>query len=79
MCKKVVVNMSLLGGSRSNVLNNAVTDAVVDSNVIFVLAAGNFNADTETFSPASASDGKRIFGVGAHDSRGRKRPSRTIK
>lgn len=71
MRKKVVINMSL-GGSRSMILNNAVTDAVVDSNLIFALAAGNSNTDSRNFSPASASDGKRIFGVGAHDSSGQK-------
>jgi len=71
MRKKVVINMSL-GGSRSNMLNDAVTDAIEGSNLIFALAAGNSNRDSRDFSPASASDGKRIYGVGAHDSRGRK-------
>jgi len=69
--KKVVINMSL-GGGRSFMLNYAVTSAISGSNVIFALAAGNSNKDAKDFSPASASDGKRIFGVGAHDSSGTK-------
>lgn len=69
--KKVVINMSL-GGGYSPMLNLAVTQAIDGSNVIFALAAGNSNQDAKGFSPASASDGKRIFGVGAHDSRGSK-------
>ncbi len=69
--KKVVVNMSL-GGGRSFILNNAVTSAAKDSNVIFALAAGNSNRDVKDFSPASAADGVKIFAVGAHDSNSKK-------
>lgn len=52
---KGVANMSL-GGGYSAALNDAV-NAAVKEGVIFANAAGNSNANSCTFSPASAEDG----------------------
>jgi subtilisin family serine protease len=50
--KTSVANLSL-GGSKSQALNDAIV-AAAKSNVLFVVAAGNSNADACNFSPASA-------------------------
>jgi len=52
-----------LGGGKSTALNRAV-DKAVSSNLVFVVAAGNDNADACNYSPASAND---AITVGATD------------
>ncbi len=61
-----VANMSL-GGSFSEVLNNAVVKASDDSKVIFCIAAGNDGKNANNYSPASA-NGTYVRTVSASDS-----------
>ena len=65
--KNAVANMSL-GGGKSTTLNNAVDHSTI-SGVIYVVAAGNDNANTCNYSPASA---PRALTVAASDSTDRK-------
>ncbi|KAM5349951.1 hypothetical protein ACJ41O_006456 [Fusarium nematophilum] len=51
---KSVINMSLLTSS-STIINDAV-QAVIDSGVTIIAAAGNFNLDTADWSPANLPD-----------------------
>ena len=69
--KKIVINMSL-GGGKSTTLNNAVVAATKKTKIYFAIAAGNSNMDASQASPASASNGKKIIAVGAHDRNGNK-------
>ena len=64
---KAIINMSL-GGKFSQVLNDAV-DAVVQSGIPVIVAAGNSKVDACTFSPASL---KSVVTVGAVDKLDRK-------
>ena len=65
--KNAVANMSL-GGGKSTTLNQAVDHSTI-SGVIYVVAAGNDNANTCNYSPASA---PRALTVAASDSTDRK-------
>ena len=50
--RRCIISMSL-GGGKSNSFNSAVKSAVVNGNVVVVVAAGNDNADASLTSPAS--------------------------
>jgi len=67
--KPSVANMSL-GGGMSTILNNAINSAVA-SGVVFVVAAGNENANACNVSPASAASAITV-GASGVDSTGAK-------
>jgi len=62
-----VANMSL-GGSFSSALNQAVASAI-QAGVIFVVAAGNSNANACNFSPSSTSTALTVGAIGSNGSR----------
>lgn len=58
---KAVINMSL-GGGRSDAFDDAVNSAFA-AGIISTVAAGNFNEDASTWSPASAADALTVGAV----------------
>lgn len=65
--KKIkVANMSL-GGSFSQALNDAVTSAINDYDVVFVVAAGNEMTDASTKSPASTPEAITVSALADFD------------
>jgi subtilisin family serine protease len=65
--KRSVANMSL-GGGKSSAENEAVNSAVA-AGVVFVVAAGNDNANACNYSPASASEALTVGSTTQSDAR----------
>jgi len=66
--RRVVVNLSI-GGSKSNILDNAVL-SLVQNNIFVSVAAGNSNADACNFSPSDLgglNNNNFVLSVGASD------------